>query len=201
MPELPRLTTLAGCVTCAAALSACAAASGRAAAPPTTRAPSTTTSTAPAPGTAGLSFLTAWGSTLALWNANHTVDPEVPGQYWPRLPDDLDSYTALQLQHGRVVGYVLNLDPAMTLADAQARVVSELPLDAQPGPARSLAGCQQVIESGPTIAAVSGGGRVVVDFESNGNTFAPDAVTRIELSSLAPGASAPASCLPAGPRP
>lgn len=193
----------AAAVACAAALSNCGSGGS-----PAGRAGRSTSSTTAGPGPTAapsttaavdLSFLTAWGATLAQWNGNHTVDPVVPSQYWPRLPDNLDTYTDLKIAGGRVVGYVLNLYPAVPLADARTRLANELPLDSKVLSERTLPGCLQGVEGGPTVTAATGGS-VLVDFES-ATGYDPGSISRIELAPLAAGATPPATCAPPGSRP
>lgn len=168
--------------------------SGRAptiSAPSSTAQPTTTVA-------AGLAFVTAWGATQAQWNSNHTADPGAPGGYWPRLPDNLDTYTNLRVVGGRVVGYVLNLAPSVSLADAQSRLANDLPLDSavtgqKTLPASGSPTCDQVIETGSTIRAVDGNA-VVVDFESSGSGYSASAVSRVVVAPLGPGAVPPAGC-------
>lgn len=191
----------------ASGLAACGSA-GTASGPPTssTTAPHAATSTtatsttvtsttAAAPG--GLAYLTAWGATQAGWDANHTHDPGAPANYWPKLPSGFDTYTNMNVVNGRVVGYVLNLYPTVSLADAKSRLANDLPLDTAATGEQALTsgspGCDRVIESGPTVRAVDGNA-VVADFESAGNTYDGSAVTRINVSPLGPGATPPAGC-------
>ena len=207
MPGLPpRLPAAAAAVlvlaACGSALAACGSAAAPGAAPataaptPTTSAASSTTtpsttlpaSTAPS----GVAFLTAWGATLAQWNANHTEDPAHTG-YWPRLPDNIDTYTAMQLRAGRVVGYLLSLYPPVPVAAALSRLANDLPLDARVVSSQTRARCDQVVESGPTMTAATGS-EVVADLESAGPAFRAGAVIRIAVAPLPAGAAPPAAC-------
>ncbi|HZT64535.1 MAG TPA: hypothetical protein VFA11_01980 [Acidimicrobiales bacterium] len=156
-------------------------------APTSTSAPTSSSTTAP-----GTVALTAWGATLPEWNNNHTADPSSPGSYWPRLPDGLDSYTSLGLVGGRVIHYVLNFDPAQNEADSKQSLANELPTDAKVVSSRLLPGCEQVVESSPTLASLTHAD-VLGELESSGG-FDPSAVTRLVLSATTPGSPPPSSC-------
>ena len=168
--------------------------------PPTTTPPTTSSSLRPtatsvattAPG--GLDFLTAWGATQDQWNANHTPDPGASSDYWPKLPDGLDTYTDLRLAAGRVVGYVLNLYPSVGVADAKSRLANDLPLDASVTSERPLPGCDQLVEQGPTVVAVSPGGLLAELESTNGGAYSASAIARIVVAPLPAGGTPPASC-------
>ncbi|MHB1854669.1 MAG: hypothetical protein ACYCS2_06395 [Acidimicrobiales bacterium] len=155
----------------------------------TTIAPATTTTASPA----GLAFLDAWGATLVSWNDNHTIDPARPGSYWPRLPDDRDTYTHLSDPAGRVVGYVLALDPSVSAADALTRLANDLPLDARVVQDRTLAGCAQVVETSPTIDAIAPGG-VLAELTSLSGSYQASAVATVTVSPLGVDQSPPGHC-------
>jgi len=154
---------------------------------PTTAA--TTTTASPA----GLSYLDAWGATLVSWNDNHTIDPNRAHSYWPRLPDDRDTYTNLSDPAGRVVGYVLALDPSVSAADAVTRLANDLPLDARVVQDQTLAGCAQVVETSPTIEAIAPGG-VLAELTSRSGPYQPSAVATITVSPLGANQSPPSHC-------
>ena len=158
----------------------------------TTGSPSSTaatTTTVPA----GLAFLTAWGATLVSWNDNHTVDPNRAHAYWPLLPDNRDTYSNLLIPAGRVVGYVLALDPSVAVADARSRLANDLPLDAQMTQDRVLAGCELEVLTSPTIDAIATGG-LLAEFTSLSAPYQAGAVATITVSPLASGQSPPAHC-------
>ena len=154
----------------------------------TTTAPSTTT-TVPA----GLAYLTAWGATLVSWNDNHTVDPNRARDYWPLLPDNRDTYTDLSLPAGRVVGYVLALDPSVSAAEARSRLANDLPLDAQTTQDRVMAGCELLLLTSPTIDAIAPGG-VLAELTSLSGPFAAGSVATVTVSPLGPGQGLPTHC-------
>jgi len=156
---------------------------------PTTAAPTTSTTASPA----GLSYLVAWGATLVSWNDNHTIDPNRTRSYWPLLPDDRDTYTHLSDPAGRVVGYVLALDPSASAADALTRLANDLPLDARVVQDKTLAGCAQVVETSPTIDAIAPGG-VLAELTSLSGPYQPSAVATITVSPLGRNQSPPAHC-------
>lgn len=162
--------------------------------PPKARA-TTTTATPTTTVPPGVAYLTAWGATLAAWNANHTLDPGSPNSYWPRLGDNRDTYTHLDVVDGRVVGYVLALYPAMTSAGAKARIANDLPLDAAVSQDRTLAGCELFVESSPTMAVAATGG-ALVELTSLSPTYDPAAVSTVTVFPRAAGQPAPSSCLP-----
>jgi len=173
-------------------VAACGTSAGRGATTTPTAAPTTTTAATTTNGPGGTDFLTAWGASPGQWNANHTPDPGSRADYWPKLPDGLDTYTNLQVVGGRVVGYVLNLYPSVALADAKSRLANDLPLDTAVVSEQPLAGCDQLVESGPTIKAVSPGG-VLAELESSGS-YSPDAVSRVVVAPMAPGTVPAAAC-------
>ena len=178
----------------AAALAGCG--SHTAAVPPTSSSVVPTTGAAPtsttAPPSADVSYLTAYGATVAGFNANHQTDPGRSGGYWPRLPDGRDTYASLQIAGGRVVGYTLALDPAMSASDARDRLANDLPLDAKVTGDRRLAGCEQLVEDSATLAAATGA-RVLAELRSSGS-YDPAAVTTITTAPLAPGTPPPTGC-------
>ncbi|MHB1912074.1 MAG: hypothetical protein ACYCTI_08490 [Acidimicrobiales bacterium] len=155
----------------------------------TSAAPTTSTTASPA----GLSYLDAWGATLVSWNDNHTIDPKRPHAYWPRLPDNRDTYTNLSDRAGRVVGYVLALDPSVSAAAALTRLANDLPLDARVVEDRTLAGCAQVVETSPTIDAIAPGG-VLAELTSLSGPYQPSAVATITVSPLGTNQSPPGHC-------
>jgi hypothetical protein len=177
-------------------LAACGSANPRSAAngPTTTStAPSTSTSTSTSTTVApDIGFLTAWGASSVAWNQNHTPDPSRPGGFWPVLPDGRDTYTHLQLLGGRVVGYVLALDPSMAAPDARSRLANDLPLDATVSSDRVLPDCELVVEAGPTITAISPGG-LVAELTSTGAGYEAASVSTITVSALGSGQS-PSRC-------
>ena len=176
-------------------LGACGSSAGPArasTAPSVTTSLSTATTTTSTP--SGLAFLTAWGAGSDQWSANHTPDPATPASYWPRLPDGLDTYTNVQMVGGRVVAYVLNIYPNVSADDAKTRVANDLPLDTAVVTERRLPACDQLVESGPTVRAVSAGG-LLVELESAGGTaYAASSVARIIVSPLAAGTAPPSAC-------
>jgi len=155
----------------------------------TTTAPATTTTASPA----GLAYLDAWGATLVSWNDNHTRDPNHALSYWPLLPDDRDTYTGLSDPAGRVVGYVLALDPSVTAADALTRLANDLPLDARVVQDRTLAGCALVVETSPTIDAIAPGG-VLAELTSLSGPYQASAVATVTVSPLGANQSPPGHC-------
>ena len=155
--------------------------------PSTSSAPSTSTTAAP-----GLAYLTAWGATLVAWNDNHAPDPNRAHNYWPLLPDNRDTYSNLSVPAGRVVGYVLALDPSVAIADARSRLANDLPLDAQMGQDQVLAGCELEVLNSPTIDAIAPGG-VLAEFTSLSTPYKSSAVATIAVSPLAQG-QRPAHC-------
>ena len=163
---------------------------------PTTTVPpaSTTTVASTVTSAPGLDFLTAWGATPDQWNANHTPDPGTPNDYWPKLPDGLDTYTNLVVTNGRVVGYVLNLYPGVAAADAKSRLANDLPLDATIASEHQLGGCDQLVEHSPTIDAVSPGGLLAELESAGGGAYSASSVARIVVSPLSAGSAAPATC-------
>ncbi|HVA43751.1 MAG TPA: hypothetical protein VNF50_09720 [Acidimicrobiales bacterium] len=156
---------------------------------PTTAAPTTSTTASPA----GLSYLVAWGATLVSWNDNHTIDPNRARSYWPLLPDDRDTYTHLSDPAGRVVGYVLALDPSVSAADALTRLANDLPLDSRVVQDKTLAGCAQVVETSPTIDAIAPGG-ILAELTSLSGPYQPSAVATITVSPLGTNQSLPGHC-------
>lgn len=177
-------------------LTGCSGGGGAHGATGTTAAPSTTTTSAASTTTtvpAGLAYLTAWGATLVSWNDNHTVDPNRAHAYWPLLPDNRDTYSQLSVPAGRVLGYVLALDPSVSAADARSRLANDLPLDAQTAQDRVLAGCELVVLTSPTIDAIAPGG-VLAELTSLSAPYKVSAVATIAVSPLARGQQPPAHC-------
>lgn len=157
----------------------------------TTSRPPVTTTTTTAP--ADLAYLTAWGATLAAWNQNHTPDPNHPAAYWPMLADARDTYTSMVIVDDRVVGYTLALYPSVTSASAHSRLSNDLPLDAKVTMDRTLAGCEQVVESSPTIDSVAPGG-LLAELTSLSATFDPTQVATITVHPLTKGQAPAARC-------
>ena len=185
-------------VLAAVLLSSCGSATPGAAgsrSPTTTSAPSTTAAptTSTTAGDGGAAFLTAWGATVAAWAANHQPDPGRAGGWWPRLPDNRDTYQSLDVVGGRVVGYTLALDPSVSSAEAQTRLANDLPLDATKTLDRSLQACEQIVEDSPTLRTATGA-RVLVELRSTGSAYQPSAVSTIVTSALGPSADPPGTC-------
>ena len=175
-------------------LSGCSGASapratGTAAAPSSTSSAPTSSTTVPA----GLAYLTAWGATLVSWNDNHAPDPNRAHNYWPLLPDNRDTYSNLSVPAGRVVAYVLALDPPVGVADARSRLANDLPLDAQTTQDRVLAGCELLVLTSPTIDAIAPGG-ILAELTSLSSPYKASAIATISVSPLARGQEPPAHC-------
>lgn len=152
-----------------------------------TTAPATTTTTVP-------DTLVSYGATFAQWQANHTEDPDSPGNgYWPRLPSGLDTYASVTFIGGKALRYLENIYPAETLHGAILRVEDELP------PAPSILAraqhpsCYELLFSSRRVLAMTGV-NVLAVLESGGPSFDPQSVTTITYSPLPPGAGLPPSC-------
>lgn len=162
------------------------------AASPGTAGSASSTSAASAPAS-GAAFLTAWGATTASWADNHEPDPGRSGGWWPRLPDNRDTYQSLDVVGGRVVGYTLALYPSVSEAEARTRLANDLPIDATVVVDRAVPGCRQLVEQSPTLTAVTGL-RVLVELRSSGGSYDPASVSTIVTAPLSPAASPPGSC-------
>lgn len=189
-----RQAGLALLLAAASGLAACGASGTPSAGAPAARSTTTTTSAPPTTAPPDLSYLTAWGATLAQWNANHTIDPRRPNAYWPRLSDNRDTYTNLDVVGGRVVGYVLALYPAVTSKYAKFRISNDLPLDAVASQDRILPGCEEFVESSPTMVVASPGG-ALVQLTSAGPSYNPAAVSTVTVAPLARGQALPSACI------
>ena len=64
--------------------------------------------------------LSNFGATIQSWNLSHTLDPNNPNGYWPRLSDGRDTYSALDVQDGVVLGFAFALTPSIPLKLASA---------------------------------------------------------------------------------
>ncbi|MDA8278284.1 MAG: hypothetical protein M0Z45_08860 [Actinomycetota bacterium] len=64
--------------------------------------------------------LSNFGATIQSWNLSHTLDPNNPNGYWPRLSDGRDTYSALNIQDGVVLGFTFALTPSIPLKLASA---------------------------------------------------------------------------------
>lgn len=154
---------------------------------------STATSSPTGTAASAAAFLTAWGATTGAWAANHEADPGRPGGWWPRLPDNRDTYQSLDVVAGRVLGYTLALYPSGSEADARTRLANDLPIDATVVVDRALPGCRQLVEQSPTLAIVTGR-RVLVELRSSGGSYDPASVSTIVTAPLSPAGSPPGSC-------
>jgi hypothetical protein len=127
------------------------------------------------------------------WNDNHAPDPNRAHNYWPLLPDNRDTYSNLSVPAGRVVGYVLALDPSVGVADARSRLANDLPLDTQTAEDRVLAGCELLVLTSPTIDAIAPGG-LLAELTSLSGPYKASAVATIAVSPLARGQEPPTHC-------
>lgn len=70
----------------------------------------------------------AWGATIATWNANHEMDPSAPTDYWPRLPDNFDSYSVLDIVNTAVIGFTYRVDPSVSRSMESQVIEEQLPV-------------------------------------------------------------------------
>lgn len=77
--------------------------------------------------TVPISKLINFGATLQNWNSSHTLDPNNPSGYWPRLPDGRDTYSSLIVQDGVVLGYIFALFPSISTNLATVLVKNFMP--------------------------------------------------------------------------
>lgn len=130
--------------------------------------------------------LVDWGATVASWNENHHPDPDVPlgTGYWPRLVTGADTYSEMVVSHGRIVGYLLSIYPALSLSQAVSRVKDELPPDAKL--TRSVAlpaadpSCEEMLFHSDVLAAKVGM-QVLAVATSGGGTLQTSAISTVHL--------------------